>query len=84
MGYRLRLTNSNNATFRENVELYSRAMATSGYSYQQVKKELLEFEKIDPVELAKKEKSKPKTKPGCKVYFNAPFEPRVPHPRKLI
>ena len=38
VGYRLRLTNSTNETFRENVELYSRAMATSGYDYQKVKK----------------------------------------------
>ena len=84
VGYRIRLTNSNNETFREYVELYSRAMATSGYSYQKVKKELLEFLKFDPIELAKRDRQKKKTKPGCKVYFNALFEPRVPHPRKII
>ena len=54
LGYRLRLTNSTNKTFRENVELYSRAMAVSGYDYSKVKKQLLQFEKLDPVELAKK------------------------------
>ena len=84
VGYRIRLTNSNNETFREYVELYSRAMATSGYSYQKVKKELLEFLKFDPIELAKRDRQKKKTKPGCKVYFNAPFEPRVPHTRKIF
>ena len=43
LGHRLRLTNSTNQTFRENVELYSKAMAVSGYNYQKVKKELMEF-----------------------------------------
>ena len=59
-------------------------MATSGYNYQKVKKELLEFEKIDPVDLALQDKPKKKAKHGCKAYFNSPFEPRVPHPRKII
>ena len=85
VGYRLRLTNSTNETFRENVELYSRAMAVSGYNYQTVKRELLKFENLDPVELAKRGPSKKKSNSkGCKVYFNAPFEPRVPHPRKIL
>ena len=85
VGYRLRLTNSTDETFRENVELYSRAMATSGYDYQQVKRELLKFEAINPVELAKRDKQPSKRKkPGCKAFFNAPYDPRVPHPRSLI
>ena len=85
VGYRLRLTNSSDETFRENVELYSRAMATSGYDYQQVKRELMKFETINPVELAKKDKQPNKRKkPGCKAFFNAPYDPRVPHPRSLI
>ena len=54
-------TNSINETFRENVELYSRAMAVSGYNYQTVKKELLKFENMDPVELAKRGPSKKKS-----------------------
>ena len=41
LGYRLRLTNSQNETFRESVELYSRAMALSVYKYEMVKQELL-------------------------------------------
>ena len=41
LGHRLRLTNSTNQTFRENVELYSKAMAVSGYNYHKVKKELM-------------------------------------------
>ena len=85
VGYRLRLTNSTNETFRENVELYSRAMATSGYDYQTVKRELMKFEKIDPIELAKRDKQPNKrAKPGCKAYFNSPYDPRMTHPRSLI
>ena len=85
VGYRLRLTNSSNETFKENVELYSRAMATSGYDYQKVKKEMLKFENIDPVELAKKDKPESrKKKKGCKAFFISPFDPRLPHPRKII
>ena len=85
LGHRLRLTNSTNETFKKNVELYSRSMAASGYDYQKVKTELMKFEKIDPVELAKKPKDKSKSKSkGCKAYFISTFEPRVPHPRKII
>ena len=77
--------NSTNETFRENVELYSRAMATSGYDYQSVKAEMLKFEKVDPIELAKKESSKTKNKKkGCKAYFISPYDPRLPHPREII
>ena len=60
LGHRLRITNSTNKTFRENVESYSRAMAVTGYDYNKVKKELLQFEKLDPVELAKKENNSKK------------------------
>ena len=85
LGHRLRLTNSRNKTLKENVELYSKSMAASGYNYEKVKKELLKFEKIDPVKLAKKPKEKSKSKSkGCKAYFISTFEPRVPLPIKLI
>ena len=67
------------------MELYSRAMATSGYDYQTVKRELMKFEKIDPIELAKRDKQPNKrAKPGCKAYFNSPYDPRMTHPRSLI
>ena len=85
VGYRLRLTNSSNETFRENVELYSRTMENSGYNYQEVEKEMFKFEKIDPVEFAKRGKTQSKRKRnGCKAFFIAPFDPRLPHPRTLI
>ena len=43
IGHRLRITNSTDETFKENVELYSRAMAVSGYDYKPVKRELLKL-----------------------------------------
>ena len=85
VGYRLRLTNSTNKTFRDNVELYSRAMATSGYDYQNVKAEMMKFEKVDPIVLAKSQSSKTKNKKkGCMAYFISPYDPRLPHPREII
>ena len=32
----------------------------------------------------KKITKKQKSKPGCKAFYVAPFDPRLPHPRKLI
>ena len=85
IGYRLRITNSENETFKENVEFCSRALATSGYDFQAVKKELNSFTHIDPKELIKSDKKKTKkSTPGCKVYFNTTYDPRVMHPRKII
>ena len=81
VGHRLRLTNSTNETFRENVELYYRAMALSGYDYQMVKRELLKYEHINPQELANKPKPASRLKPGCRSFYTFPFDPRVPHPR---
>ena len=59
-------------------------MALSGYKYETVKQELLKFEKVDPLELANQSKKKQKPKPGCRAFYVAPFDPRLPHPRKLI
>ena len=87
VGYRLRITNSTNETFKENVELYSRSMAISGYDYQMVKREMMKFEHVDPVELVKQKgnKSKPKRfKPGCRAFYISNYDPRLPHPRNLI
>ena len=80
----MRITNSTNKTFLENVELYSKALAVSGFNYQSVKKELLKFEHIDPKDLINKPSNKKKSKPGPKVFFNSVFDPRLPHPRKII
>ena len=87
VGYRLRITNSMKETFKENVELYSRSMAISGYDYQMVKKEMMKFEHVDPIELVKKTGNKTKSnrfKPGCRAFYVSSYDPRLPHPRKLI
>ena len=62
-------------------------MAISGYDDQMVKKEMLKFEHIDPVELVRKKGSKSKTKrfkPGCRAFYISSYDPRLPHPRNLI
>ena len=69
----LRMTNSTDKTFIENVELYARAMALSGYNYQNVKKEMMKFRDKDPVNLIKNGKTKQsRQKTGCRAYFNTP------------
>ena len=84
IGHRLRLTNSTNETFKDNCEIYSRALAVSGYDYTHSKAELMKYENVDPVELIKQTAKQTLPKPGCKVYWNAPFDRRLPHPRELI
>ena len=84
VGYRVRVTNSKTESFKENVELYSKALAVSEFDYQSVKKELLKFEHVDPKDLIKRPSNTKKTKPGPKIYFNSTFDPRLPHPRKII
>ena len=59
-------------------------MALSGYDFQMVKREMLKYEKIDPRELAKRPKRSSRMEKGCRVFYKFPFDPRVPHPRKLI
>ena len=85
--YRLRLTNSTKETFIQNVELYSRSMAISGYDYQMVKREIMKFENLQPEELLKKSGNKSKSKrfkPGCRGFYVTTYDPRLPHPRQLI
>ena len=47
------MTNSTGKTFVENVELYARAMAISGYNCQNVKKEMVKFRDKDFVRFIK-------------------------------
>ena len=61
IGYRIRITNSTNETFLENVDMYSRALAASGYNYQTMKNELKKLENIDPRELIKSDRKRPKS-----------------------
>ena len=58
VSHMLRMTNSTDKTFIENVELYARAMALSGYNYQNVKKEMMKFRDKDPVNFIKNGKTK--------------------------
>ena len=62
VGVGVRVTNSSAKSFKENVELYSKALATSGFDYQSVKKELLKFEHVDPKDLIKRPSNKKKRK----------------------
>ena len=59
-------------------------MAQSGYDYQMVKREMLKFENVDPRELVNRPKRKRQNQPGCKVFYTFKFDPRLPHPRKII
>ena len=47
----MKVPNSKTESFKENVELYSKALAVSGFDYRSVKKELLKFEHVDPKDL---------------------------------
>ena len=80
VGHRLRMRNSSDKTFVENVEMYDRAMAMSGYNYQNVKKDMIKFREKDPVNFIKNGRTKQSCqKTGCRAYFNTPFDLIVPH-----
>ena len=59
-------------------------MATSGYKYESVKNELMKFESVDVRQLANTQKKKACKTPGAKLFWIFPYDPRVPHPRKII
>ena len=84
VGIRLRMTNSTEEGFDENVELYSRALAVSGYKYKKVKSDLKKLKNIDPKEVINSDKKKSAKKACSKVFWVSKFAPRVPHPRKII
>ena len=85
VGLRLRINSSKDEYFEESVEDAARAFKVSGYNYQKTKQELLKFKSIDPVEEIKKEKViKKGPEKGCQAFFITNYDPRVPHPRKLI
>ena len=70
----LRLTNSTKEGFEETVEEYSRALATSGYKYKQVKKYLMKYEKLNVKDLASAKKNK-KNNPKLLVPSCSGFSP---------
>ena len=85
VGLRLRTNSSKTEYFEESVEDAARSFKISGYSYQKSKEELLKFKSMDPVEIIKKEKSiKSKPEKGVRSYFITTYDPRMPHPRRLL
>ena len=84
VGHRLRLTNSTKESFKESVEEYSRSMATSGYKYKHVKNELMKYENMDVKQLVNTQRKETCRTPGAKLFWIFPYDPRVPHPRKII
>ena len=86
VGHRLRINSSTNEYFDEAVEICSKSFAIAGYNHQHSRSELRNFRDIDPVELIKKgpkDKNDDKSS-GTKVFYVDNFDPRMPHPRRLI
>ena len=85
VGLRLRINSSKDEYFEESVEDAARAFKMSGYNYQKSKQELLKFKNLDPIQLIKKEKRKKKgPDKGVRAFYIDSYDPRMPHPRKLI
>ena len=86
VGHRLRINSSKTEYFDESVDTCSKSFAVAGYSYDHAKKELNKFRDEDPFQLIKngpKEKSS-ENKSGVKIFYVDRFDPRMPHPRKII
>ena len=85
VGLRLRINSSKDEYFDESVEQAARAFKMSGYSYQHTKQELMGFKNFDPIDLIKKEKvDRHYPERGVKAFYISKYDPRMPHPRKLI
>ena len=86
VGHRLRLNSSKTEYFDEAVDTCSKSFAVAGYDYQHARSELRKFRKDDPVEMIKNGPSKKTTekKTGVKIFYVDRFDPRMPHPRKII
>jgi hypothetical protein len=67
------------------VDVCSKSFAIAGYNFQHARTELRKFRDEDPIELIKKgPKDKQTNGKGAKVFYVDDFDPRMPHPRKLI
>ena len=87
VGLRLRLNSSRDEDFDVAVEEYSKAFAVSGYNYRRAKFELSKSKQIDRVEFLqneKRRKEEKKRRNRGNVYWISKYDPRVPHPRKII
>ena len=85
VGHRMRINSSKDEYFIEAVEDAAKGFAISGYNYQKAKQELLKFKDQDPKELIKKPKRmKKKPDKGVQAFYISDYDPRMPHPRKLL
>ena len=66
------------------MEEFSKAFAISGYDYQESKRKLSQFGDKEPKNLIRRRRQTSQYLPGCRVFFINPYDPRVPHPRKLL
>ena len=85
VGHRLRMNSSRTEFFDEAVDTCSKSFAIAGYSYQHARSELRKFRNTDPVEMIKAgPKEKNANESGVKIFYVDSFDPRMPHPRKII
>ena len=84
VGHRLRMNSSRTEYFDEAVDTCSKSFSVAGYSYQHACSELRKFRNQDPVELTKAGPKEKINDPGVKIYYVDKFDPRMPHPRKII
>ena len=59
-------------------------MPCRGSNIKKVKEDLNKLKNVDPKEVINSDRKEPTKKPGAKVFWISKFDPRVPHPRKII
>ena len=86
VGHRLRMNSSKDEYFDEAVDKCSKSFAIAGYDYQHARSELRKFRNDNPVDMIKAgpKKKNNQTKSGVKIFYVDKYDPRMPHPRKLI
>ena len=86
VGHRLRMNSSKVEYFDEAVDTCSKSFAIAGYDFQHARSELRKFRADDPVEMVRdgpKEKNT-ENETGVKIFYVDKYDPRMPHPRKII
>ena len=81
VGLRLRLNCSQDTDFDTAVDIFSRALAVSGFKYEKAKSELM---KSNREEYLKEEKNRKQNKNKGKVFWISKYDPRIPHPREVL
>jgi hypothetical protein len=85
VGHRLRLNSSKTEYFDAAVDECSKSFSIAGYDYQHARSELRKFRDKDPVQMIKEgPKEKDVEKSGLRVFYVDKYDPRMPHPRKII